>query len=386
MRTLRRAIVILLLFVVFSYAAIYALHNFFDFTSSNAVLYFIKGSDGRIKIKRDLDYDMADRLVFMFDMTCFISKFLEITATARSESMLDVTWDDTLGKGEVKDFRPDGTIFSITFSRFKILDGMEGLDGRTSGLFIGGDLPYGDVHRDKEGGNSGIGYFRDNRWYHIWCAANEGFILKDSVFLPKDWIYLGSRVLKLTNSEVIIESSHRFPLRSRNIVMKRIFYMKSGWDYLLLNVSFANNGQTPLVYTYGYGDEPWVGLSSSSRGNIGWTDGRIFEYEGYLAPWPKGYAGYWDYGNDAVREGRGYTNMANFIQWLSITPTEVYFANDFRYVDENRPLSSLDNRLINLVWSDQVLRPGEAKTYSFAIGMAHTTPDGTPLKPKVGSE
>ncbi len=380
-KTLRLSLIIFAAFIVFSYVGIYTLYSLFDFTSSNSVFYFVKGSDGRIKITRDLDFDMADNLLFMIDMTWVISKFLEITATAKSEPMLDVTWDENLGKGEVKDFRPDGSIFSVTFSRFREVD------GNTYGLFIGGELPYGDTHRDKEGGNSGIGYFKDKKWHHIWCAANEGFVLKDSVFLPKDWIYLGSRVIKMTKSGVLIESRHRFPVRNKKLYMKRIFYMKSGWDYVILNVTFTNKGSVPQIYTYGYGDEPWVGLSSLSRGDIGWTQGKIFLYEGYLKPWPKGYAGYWDYGNDAVKEGRRFTNIANFIQWLSVTPTEVYFANDFKDVNETRPLSSLDNRLINLVWADQNLQPEESKTYTLAIGMAKSSPDtGFPVKPRVELE
>lgn len=379
-KVLRLSVIIFLIFIILSYAGIYILHNLFDFTSSNAVFYFVKGSDGRIKVTRDLDFDMADNLLFMVDMSGVISKFLEMTAAAKSESMLDVTWDENSGKGEVKDIRPDGTIFSVTFSRFRESD------GNTYGLFIGGELPYGDFHRDKEGGTSGIGYMKDKRWYHIWCAANEGFILKDSVFLPKDWIYLGSKVLKMANSEVLIESRHRFPIRNKKLFMKRVFYMKSGWDYVILSITFANRGDKPLSYTYGYGDEPWLGISSYSRGDIGWTRDRIFQHEGYLTPWPKGYAGYWDRGNDAVKEGRGFTNIANFIQWLSITPSEVYFANDFKSVDETRPLSSLDNRLINIAWADQSLQPGESRTYTLAIGMAKPSSSGFPVKPRVELE
>ena len=385
-KILRLSSIVLLLFVIFSYVGIYTLYKFFDFTSSNAVIYFVKGSDGKIKITRDLDFDMADNLIFMIDMTYFVGKFLEITANAKNESLLDVTWDEDAGRGEVKDFRPDGTILSITLSRFKSEESMEGLNGRTSGLFIGGDLPYGDFHRDKDGGNSGIGYFKDTKWYHIWCAANEGFILKDSVFLPRDWGYLGSKILKNTRSEVLIESRHKFPIRDRNLYMKRMFYMKSGWDYAILSITFTNAGDNPLIYTYGYGDEPWVGISSQSKGDIGWTREQIFQYEGYVSPVPKGYAGYWDHGNDVVREGRDFTNIANFIQWLTITPSEVFFANDFRDVDETRPLSSLDNRLINLVWRDQGLQPGESKTYMLAVGMAKGFSDGFPVKPKVELE
>jgi len=378
-RVFKRALLILCGFFVLSIIGIYVLHNIFDFTSSNSVFYFVKGSDGRIKITRDLDFDMTDNLLFMIDFTCIISKFLEISAVAKSEPILDVTWDEDSGRGEIKDFRPDGSIFSITFSRFREAD------GKAHGLFIGGDLPHGDFHRDKNGGNSGIGYYKDGRWYHIWCAANEGFVLKDTVFTPKDWIYLGSKVIKMKNSEVIIESRHRFPIKNRHLYMKRVFYMKSGWDYAVLKITFANKGDSPIIYTYGYGDEPWVGLSSYSRGDMGWTENRIFEYEGYVEPWPGGYAGYWDHGNDAVKEGRGFTDIANFIQWLSITPSEVYFSNVFTSVDESRPLSSLDNRLINLVWRDQELQPEESKTYILAIGMAKTSA-GFPVKPAVEIE
>lgn len=380
LKTLLLSVAVFAAFLVLSLIGIVILHSLFDFTSSNAVFYFVEGPDGRIRVTRDLDISMADDLLFMIDATGIISKFLELSATARSEPMLDVTWDETLGNGVIKDFRPDGSIFSITFSRFREPD------GNAYGLFIGGDLPYGDFHRDKDGGNSGIGYMKDGRWYHIWCAANEGFILRDSVFLPKDWGYLGSKVLKNSSSEVLIESRHRFPVRNKELYMKRRVLMKSGWDYMILSVQFANLGESPIAFTYGYGDEPWVGINSLSRGDIGWTEGRVYKYEGYVPPVPRGYAGYWDHGNDEVREDRNFTDMANFIQWLTISPTEVFFANDFSDVDGMRPLSSLDNRIINLVWRDQNLLPGESKTYMMAIGMALPSPSGFPVKPKVELE
>lgn len=378
-RTLKLGAVVCLILIVFSYVGIYVLYSLFDFTSSNAVVYFVKGSDGRIEATRDLDFDSSDKMIFMLDLTSVVSMFMGLTANAVGEPMLDVTWDENIGKGEIKDFRPDGSIFSVTFSRFKEKD------GRSYGLFIGGDLPYGDFDRDKERRNSGMGYYKDKNWYHVWCAANEGFVLKpeEDIFLSKDWIYLGSRVIKRTRSEVLIESRHRLPIRDRNLYMKRKLQMRSGWDYVVLSVTFANKGDSPIKYTYGYGDEPWVGLFFDSRGDVGWSEGMVLQNEGYITPWPKGYAGYWDHGNDAINEGRGFSDVANFIQWLSVSPSDVYFSNDLRKVDEKRPLDSFDNRSINLVWNDQILQPGETKTYTLAIGMAKSGNNGFPVKPKV---
>ena len=52
-------------------------------------------------------------------------------------------------------------------------------------------------------------------------------------------------------------------------------------------------------------------------------------------------------------------------------------------VDRRIPLKSETNRIINLVWRDQKIRPHETKTYTLAIGLAEQSPTGFPVKPVV---
>jgi hypothetical protein len=50
--------------------------------------------------------------------------------------------------------------------------------------------------------------------------------------------------------------------------------------------------------------------------------------------------------------------------------------------DEKLPLSSDEVRIVSVMWHDQMLMPGESRTYTLAVGMAALDPDtGMPAKP-----
>lgn len=375
------------LMVITALGSVFSMYYIFGITSSNAVIYFVKDIDGSLKVTNDLNFDEANRLLFMVDGSCLL-RFVEGFATAVSKNpLIEVTWNNEEGNGVIKEYRPDGTRFLITFSRYSETE------GRPRGLFIGGDLPYGDVERwlDRSRNNTGIAYYDGEKWHHIWCSINEAMTIKgyDDISIgPWRWRYLGSRILKSTVSEVILESLHELYLMREtkpvHLMMKRIFSKRAGADYILLRVELTNLGYFPVHFNYSFGDEPWVGEFGNSLGDVGWTSGKVYRFEGYVSPTKNRFAGIWDYGNDEAGEPHRFSNFANFIEWIDNPPTVVYFSNSFTEVDENRLLNSFDNRVLNLVWLYQSLMPGETKTYTLSLGMAKPEPvTGLPLKPDV---
>jgi len=109
---------------------------------------------------------------------------------------------------------------------------------------------------------------------------------------------------------------------------------------------------------------------------MGWYPGGWVNRERYIDPTKYNVAGYADIGNKQAGDSGGFSGYANFIQWAGPTPTMVYFSNDFHSVDPERPLSSVDNRILNLVWKNQELQPGETVEYRLRIGFL---PKGTDL-------
>jgi hypothetical protein len=368
--------------------------SIFHLTSDNAVLYFLQQTDGSLEVTNHLRPGENSRVVHMLDISC-VYNLLARTEAGIGMGSIETTWNDREGDGVIKEYRNDGTEFLVVLARY-VND-----NGTPQGLFIGGDLPLGDVQRikDTSNNNTGMAYYDGKRWNHIWCSLNEGTTIaggNSKVYAPEDWKYLGSKVLKSTSSEVVIESSHKINTMVRGVpvslLMKRTVQKKLGEDYILLKVEFMNPGSSPLAYSYELGDEPWVGeFFRGSRGNIGWTDGELYKYEGYVNPSQNTYAGYWDIGNDVINEAGEFTRYADFVEWLSIQPDYVYFSNKFGFlkVNEKKPLSSRTDRVVSLVWNRQILKPGEQRAHVFALGMAKPdSPGGVslPVKPTVRRE
>lgn len=364
---------------------LFLFRDILNVTSSNSVLYFIRDHNGFFSVSRDLSIENAGQLIFMLDANCLLSWLIQGESVARSKPVLDVTWDDRSGRGSIKQYRPDGTKLVVSFSRFD--------DGKDNGggLFIGGDLAYGDYDRSPDGATSGMAYFDGSRWNHIWCAANEGFTPMSDIsgrrkaFDPREWKYLSGRVLKKTTDEIIIESRHLLDAGRNRIAMKRLVSMKAGDDYLTLAIEFRNAGEQMLEYLFDYGDEPWVGRFNNSLGDIGWTERGPVKFEGFISPHENRFAGFWDYGNDAAGEPHEFTGYANYIRWASVHPTVVYFSNDFAICTEGKPLDSQNSRVINLAWMNQKLYPDESRRYTLVIGMAAINElTGLPISPEAG--
>jgi hypothetical protein len=361
-------------------ASVFFLHEAFDFTSSNSAIYFLKGRGGGIEVTSDLLFEDADRLIFMLDANCIFQYFMKGLAIASGEPMLELTWDEENGVGDIKQFRPDGTMLLLSFSRFREES------KAPHGLFLGGEPPYGDISISKDENTSGFSYYDGNRWVHIWCAANEGFNVLGTMMnlSPSKWEYMGSRAIKNTQKEIILESEHIARFAIGTVRMKRRAFFRAGEDYFILKVGFTNETGREISYNFAYGDEPWVGDFGSSDGDVGWYEGGLIEYEKSLPIDKYGFAGYWDVGNRAADEDFKYAGYANFIEWLD-RPTYVLFSNsDSLCCDEGTPLYAKFNRMIEVVWFNKTLKPQETKYHSLAIGMAR--PDavtGFPLKPDI---
>jgi hypothetical protein len=378
----RKVIVTLLITVAFvnmAMASVFVFHELFNITSSNSALYFLRAKTGGVEIKRDLFIEDADRMMFMVDTSNVFNYLMKGMAIARQSPLLELTWDEEEGIGEIKQFRTDGSMLSVCFSR------STDILGQPKGLFLGGDLPYGDKSRDPDHDTSGFSYFDGEDWHHIWCASNEAFKLVglERNFTPSDWEFIGSKVLKNTNDEIIVQSSHELDVNGNSILMRRIVSFRAGEDYYVLKIKLTNSGPKPITYGYSWGDEPWLDRYGDSTGDIGWYDGGLIKTEHLISPTKHKYAGFWDYGNELAGEDHNYSGYANFVEWFSTTPSLVFFSNAIdKCCDETAPLSSKTDRVMNIVWLNQILMSKESKTYTLAIGMAKPDPEtGMPVKP-----
>jgi len=367
----------IIIFLLVFAGGVFVSYKLFDLTSSNSAIYFLRGKTGGIEVSRDILLEDADRLIFMIDLNSLIDRLMMSTALAKKSPVLELTWDEKSGRGIIKEFIPGGKMLSISFSRYD-----SDID-TPKGLFMGGDLPYGDAKRSEDGSSSGFGYFDGKIWNHIWCTTNEAVFLRDSerLILPPHWEFLGSRIIKSTSEEVIIESLHRVHLGEGYLMMRRLVSYKAGAGYYILNVRLMNKTSQILTYLYSWGDEPWVGRYGSSDGDIGWYEGGEIKTERIISPTRYSYAGFWDKGNDLVGEGKTYTGYANFVQWHT-TPSYVFFSNDPNSCcSADIPLMSKSNRVIGIVW-DGHLMPDEDKEYVLAVGMAGTG-GVLPSKPEI---
>jgi len=204
---------------------------------------------------------------------------------------------------------------------------------------------------------------------------------------PSSWKFLGSEVLNKSNKELAIKSSHEAVIDGVPLRMDRYAYFRAGDTFFVLSVRINNVGDRPIGFYYVYGDEPWVGDFGSSKGNVGWVDGKLIKTVQYVDAGKYSYAGYFDYGNDLVSPEHDFTKTANFIEWSSKDKPLVYFSNSPmdspKGSGEGAPLGS-DERYIGIQWGPKVLKPGESVHYVLAIGMAGNDPKtGFPVKPKV---
>jgi hypothetical protein len=339
---------------------LFVLFRILHVATNSAVLYLLKDVSG-VRLTTDVSLQEADSIVFTLDATGFFNQLFESVAVATNTPLLDLSYDAPSGRGLVKEFRTDGTRLQIALSRH-----IEE-EGEPKGVVIGGDFPAGDARSQGEGG--GMAFFDGSKWIHLWCTANEGIGTShgDIVYEPHKWDYIGGRIVKKNYKEVIIKSMHEVVLNGDPVSITRFFNFRAGEDFVTLMIRVFNTGDRAVLYDYAYGDEPWVGKFGTSEGEVGWYEGGLINRETYIDPRKYSYIGYADFGNKDAGEAGIYSGYANFIQWSGEVPSMVYLSNDFHSV-RNRVLDSKDNRILNIVWKNQYLLPGENKTYLLKIG------------------
>lgn len=342
---------------------LYVLLRFFHFSSNSAALYILKDKDG-LRISNDVALYELDSLVFRIDLTGFFNRLFETSAMATSVPLLDVDFNISLGRGVIKEFRPDGSRLEIALSRF------DEPGVKPKGLIIGGDFPLGDSNLKTEA--SGIAYYDGNRWFHLWCNANEGISLTGgNVYDATMWKYQDARVIKRNFREFLAESTHEVELKGNPVMIRRIIHIVAGRNFIDLIVDIKNLSKQILTIDYAYGDEPWIGEFGTSKGDVGWYEDGLITRETYIDPLKYNLAGFWDVGNPVINEKGEFTGLANYIQWIGKPPTMVYISNDFYTVDPVRPLISQNNRVLNLVWKGMVIAPGEIERIHLRIGYSY---------------
>jgi hypothetical protein len=292
-------------------------------------------------------------------------------------------WD---GTGWVRNLLPGGRELVTTFSRY-----VDPVGRHPEGLFIGGrppPLPGNEGTRVLN--QSGMAYYDGNRWFHVWCNANEALESEDGsrTLAIGDWEYLDGEVVLNNSQATELRSRHQAALAGTGLRMERRAAFLAGQPYLVLRVRIVNLGPFPFSFRYGYGDEPWLGEYGNSAGNVGWVDGGLVLVEADLDPTRHRYAGYVDSGNPLLGvSSEDFTHLANFIEWRpESAPSRVYFSNAmgaYPREGEGVPLQG-NERALALEWQSIALQPGEAWETALAIGFAGRVLRGQlPVKPPV---
>lgn len=357
----------------------------FNITGSHEGFFLLKGQMGALfEVKDDIFLGEAYRYIIGIDFDKARELYYRLLInSAVKEPYLYYKWDEKNGEGFVRNHLTGGRQILINFSRFVDEFGKD-----ASGLFVGGGLPENVKDDDKVKMNAtGVAYYDGTRWFHIWCNANEALFNRNlEPLYPSSWKYLGSRIIRHSEKELILESNHEVMLDNVPLLINRHVSFKAGAPYFILSVAVRNAGSVPVSYYYVYGDDPWLGNYGSSGGNIGWSGDGFYNYVGRIDTNKYNYAGYFDFGNGAIGERHVYTRLANFIEWFGDTKPFVYFSNgpyDIPPVsNEKIPLSS-NARYIAIDW-EQTLPPDQSTTYTMAIGMANIDPKtGFPVKPDI---
>lgn len=348
------------LFVFGIFVFLFMSFRFLHFSTNTAKILLLKG-EGGVRITMEEPAGDAEDVLFRLDATPVFNALFDRLAAASDRSLVDLDYDPVEGKGVIKEFRPDGTRLEIALSRYD----EEG--AHPHGLILGGDFPYGDSRRDENG--SGLALHDGERWIHIWCTANEGIARSGGgeIYEPHRWRFVSSRIVEKTSRVVELASIHTLELEDKPIEIHRRLHFAAGENFLTLTTTVRNVGRTHLLFDYAYGDEPWIGNFGSSAGDIGWFEEGLVTRERHIDGARYSFAGYADLGNRDSGEPGDFTGYANYIQWVDTEPSEVYFSNDFFSV-ENRVLGSPDNRVLNVVWRNRYLKPGEEKRLTLRVG------------------
>lgn len=382
----KRHFISLAVAVIFGISCVIVSKVAVGYYGSHEGLFLIKGENGSwLEVTDDLFSEDAERFIYGFPLSLFKHVVSDEKHTLDHPG-INFEWNESTGRGFIKNIYPDGRKLLFCLSRFR-----DSLGLHSSGLFLGGDLPPGNPDFQMFNHNeTGVAYFDGKRYYHIWCNANEG--ISDGAnkpISPSQWQFIDSKVLESSSKDLTIISRHRTLVNGVPVTIERFLFYTVDNTYITLVTKIANVGSADTTLTYVYGDEPWLGNFGSSSGNIGWIKGRLITTEMKIDTKRYDYAGMFDYGNILAGEAHNFTNKANFIEWKQTNrPTLAYFSNDFGKIgrpEEKTPLASLNNRVIVLQWGKYIIKPGGTLSFTLAIGMAGTNPQtGFPVKPDTG--
>jgi hypothetical protein len=282
---------------------------------------------------------------------------------------LEVTWDQADGTGIVTSVLADGRVVETAFGRYLHDDGRE-----VHGLFVGG--ARAEVIHALGLDESGMSLRDGAGWHHLWCTVNEAIRLEGQgrVVDPPDWRLVGARQVVASVAQVVLESEHRLDAGAARLAMHRRVTFQAGRPFFRLEVRYTNLGDGPVVLTYGYGDEPWVGRFGSADGNLGWLRGGLVERAGRFSTRLQRWGGVVD-----VKSG-----LANFLAWDAEGPDLVYFNNHGgppSPAEAGAPLAS-NEISIGLEWQRRRIEPGGALPLQLVIGLAAAGPDGLPALPE----
>lgn len=375
--------------VVLACIAVVAIKIQFDLDQETQGLFILRGENGHwLELSNDLVPEDARRLLWAMPRYPFRKIVESSKCDNTSQPCIDFKWDKAHGRGFIRNTWPDGSKLVINLGRFK-----DSESKYPSGIFIGGGLPpsdpdYGFMNNEA----TGMTYFNGQRWYHVWCNANEGLIQPTPPFAvsyPSDWTFMGSWVRENSGRDLTIESRHRLTFTGVPVDVSRFLFYTAGTSYVTLTVEFTNRGTVPLPFQYMYGDEAWVGDFGSSAGDVGWMERELILTEREVDTQQHTYFGIYDYGNELAGEDHNFTGVANFIEWERESRPDVAYVSNYSGGVINRdkvvPLVSRTNRFIGLQYGPFLLQPGQSFHFHIAVGMAGNDPKtGFPIKPKTG--
>lgn len=355
-----------------------------NFHNEHEGLFLLKGADSTewLEITDDLVPEDLPRLIWEFPWS---SLFRTPPPPCTAPTCMDFRWNAERGSGFIRNSWSDGSKLVINLGHFK------DSSGRLSpGLFVGGGLPPSDPdYHQLDRNETGMAYYDGNRWYHIWCNANEALTSPATPFIPSypaNWAFKGSWIRESGPAGLVLQSSHEAMLDAVPLGIDRFVSYRTGNRHITLTTRISNNGSRPVTFNYHYGDEPWLGDFGSSGGDVGWMEHELLPYEQQVDTNMHRSFGMYDFGNLLAGETGGYTGVANFIQWETASrPDNAYISNFSGGVvnpGKKVPLMSPTNRFIGLEWKFRTLQPGESFTFPLALGMAAQDGlTGFPVKP-----
>lgn len=343
-------------------------------------IFLLEGrKDAWVEVTDDLLLGDGARLIAWIDF----ASLKVADSTSKKIPRLEFRWNEEDGSGFVRNILPDGRIIFTSLGRFG-----DGQERRVRGTFVGGGLPESSASTSDSGKNeTGMAYFDGTRWFHLWCNVNEALLSSDDSAPPNSpdrWGYLGSRVLNSSSSRLSLTSRHEVVVDNVTLQVDRFIHFRAGDPYFRLSVRIQNPSDTPVRYTYVYGDDPWLGDFGTSEGNVGWTRDGVVATERFVDTKTDRFIGMADIGSPFLPR-RKFTGMANFVEWLGPNiPDLAYFSNSLDMPSKDgAPLVS-NERYLSVEWGPRTLEPMETHVFYLAVGMAsvdRTT--GRIVKPEV---